>query len=46
MDAITTLRAAATVLSLICFLGIVVWVLDRNKDHRFDEASKLPLMDE
>ena len=46
MDAITTLRAAATVLSFLCFLGLVIWVLDRNKDRRFDEASQLPFLDE
>jgi cbb3-type cytochrome oxidase subunit 3 len=43
MDNITTLRVAATVLS---FMGMLVWVLDRNKDRRFEEASQLPFLDE
>ena len=42
----TTLRAAATVLSFLCFMGILVWVLDRKKDRRFEEASQLPFLDE
>jgi cytochrome c oxidase cbb3-type subunit 4 len=46
MDTITTLRTVATVLSFLCFLGIMVWVFDRSKDRRFDEASKLPFLDE
>jgi cytochrome c oxidase cbb3-type subunit 4 len=46
MDDITTLRAAATVLSFLCFMGMLVWVLDRNKDRRFEEASQLPFLDE
>lgn len=46
MDTITTLRAAATVMSFLCFLGILVWVLDRNKDSRFEEAAKLPFLDD
>ena len=46
MDDITTLRAAATVLSCLCFMGILVWVLDRKKDRCFEEASQLPFLDE
>ena len=46
MDTITTLRAVATVLSFICFMGILVWVFDRRKDRRFEEAAQLPLLDE
>jgi len=46
MDNITLLRAAATVLSFLCFMGILVWVFDRKKDRRFDEAAHLPFLDE
>ena len=46
MDDITTWRIAATVLSFLCFMGILVWVFDRNKDSRFDEAAQLPFLDE
>jgi cytochrome c oxidase cbb3-type subunit 4 len=46
MDTITTLRVVATVLSFMCFKGILVWVLDRRKDRRFAEAAQLPFLDE
>ncbi len=46
MDDITTLRTVATVVSFLCFMGILVWVFDRNKDRRFDEAANLPFLDE
>ena len=43
---ITTLRIATTVVGFLCFLGIVLWVFDRQKTKRFDEAAKLPFLDE
>jgi cytochrome c oxidase cbb3-type subunit IV len=46
MDSITTLRVIATVLSFLCFVGILIWVSDRRKNQRFDEASQLPFLDE
>jgi len=45
MDDITFLRIAATVLSFLCFVGLLLWVLDRHKDRRFEEASQLPFLD-
>jgi cytochrome c oxidase cbb3-type subunit 4 len=46
MDDITTLRVTATVLSFLCFIGIMWWTLDRRKTRRFEEASRLPFLDE
>ena len=46
MDFITVIRVVATVLSFVCFIGILAWTLDRRKSNRFEEASKLPFMDE
>jgi len=46
MDDITTLRVVATVLSFLCFIGIMLWTLDRRKTRRFEEASRLPFLDE
>jgi cytochrome c oxidase cbb3-type subunit 4 len=43
---ITTLRIATTVVGFLCFLGIVLWVFDRQKTKRFDEAAQLPFLDE
>jgi cytochrome c oxidase cbb3-type subunit 4 len=46
MDDLTTLRVAATVLSFFLFAGIIWWTLDRRKTRRFEEASRLPFLDE
>jgi cytochrome c oxidase cbb3-type subunit 4 len=46
MDDITNLRIIATVLSFVCFIGIILWTLDRRKTRRFEEASRLPFLDE
>ena len=46
MDDITQLRIIATVLSFVCFIGIILWTLDRRKTRRFEEASRLPFLDE
>ena len=43
---ITLLRIATTVVGLVCFLGIVLWVVDRKKTKRFAEAAQLPFLDE
>jgi cytochrome c oxidase cbb3-type subunit 4 len=43
---ITTLRIATTVVGFLCFLGSVLWVFDRQKTKRFDEAAQLPFLDE
>ena len=46
MDDITNLRIIATVLSFVCFIGIILWTIDRRKTRRFEEASRLPFLDE
>jgi cytochrome c oxidase cbb3-type subunit 4 len=46
MDDITILRVTTTVLSFLCFIGIMLWTLDRRKTRRFEEASLLPFLDE
>ena len=43
---INDLRIAATVLSLLLFLGICGWTAARRNRARFDEAARLPLNDE
>ena len=43
---ITTLRIAATLVSFVAFIGIVLWTLDRRKNKRFEEAAQLPFQDE
>ncbi|MEY4267912.1 MAG: hypothetical protein RIS90_2447 [Pseudomonadota bacterium] len=39
---VNTLRAMATVLSFITFIGIVVWAYSRRNAADFDEAARLP----
>ncbi len=43
---INDLRSAVTVVSLLTFLGIVVWAWSRRNRDRFDEAARLPFEDE
>ncbi|NCT99292.1 MAG: cbb3-type cytochrome c oxidase subunit 3 [Comamonadaceae bacterium] len=43
---INTLRSIVTVISLLVFLGIVVWAWSRRNRERFDEAARLPFQDE
>jgi cytochrome c oxidase cbb3-type subunit 4 len=39
---VNTLRAMATVLSFMTFIGIVVWAYSRRNAADFEEASRLP----
>jgi len=39
---VNTLRAMATVLSFITFIGIVVWAYSRRNAADFEEAARLP----
>ena len=43
---INDLRSIVTVVSLITFLGIVVWAWSRRNQAGFDEAARLPFQDE
>ncbi len=43
---ITTLCIVATLVSFAAFIGIVVWVLDRRKTQRFEEAAQLPFQED
>jgi len=39
---INDLRSIFTVLSLLTFIGIVVWAWSRSNQASFDEAAQLP----
>ncbi len=43
---INDLRSAVTVVSLLTFLGIVVWAWSRRNKERFEQAAQLPFQDE
>ncbi len=43
---INTLRTAVTLLAFLAFIGILVWAyLPKHRD-RFEQASRLPFMDD
>lgn len=43
---INDLRSAVTVVSLVTFVGIIVWAWSRRNKADFDEAAMLPFQDE
>ena len=43
---INDLRAALTVLGLLCFLGIAAWAYSSKARKGFDEAALLPFADD
>jgi cytochrome c oxidase cbb3-type subunit IV len=43
---VNDLRAIVTVLSLACFSGIVWWACSRRHAARFDEASRIPFLND
>ena len=42
---INLLRSLFTVLSLVIFVGIVLWAWSGRQRQRFDEASRLPFVE-
>ncbi len=43
---INDLRSIATVVSMLTFVGIVVWAYSRRNREAFDEAAALPFVGE
>jgi cytochrome c oxidase cbb3-type subunit IV len=43
---INDLRGIVTVVSLLTFVGIVVWAWSKRNQAAFDEAARLPLSDD
>ncbi len=43
---INLLRGLITVLSLLVFIGIVVWVYGKDRRQQFEEAANLPFADD
>jgi cytochrome c oxidase cbb3-type subunit 4 len=43
---INDLRSAVTVVSLLIFVGIVVWAWSKSNKAAFDEAAQLPFKDD
>lgn len=43
---INDLRSAVTVISLLTFVGIVVWAWSRRNQRAFEEAAQLPFQED
>ena len=43
---INDFRSAITVISLLIFVGIVVWAWSKRNQAGFDEAAQLPFKDD
>lgn len=43
---INDLRSAVTVASLVLFLGITAWTWNRSRWAEFDEAARLPFLED
>ena len=43
---VNVLRSIVTVVSLITFIGIVMWAWSRKNRGSFDEAAQLPFIEE
>jgi cytochrome c oxidase cbb3-type subunit IV len=42
---VNLLRGIITVLSLLCFVGIVVWAYNPGNKSRFEQDARIPLDD-
>ena len=43
---LTDLRVIVTVVSFLCFIGIVFWAFSSQRNKSFDEAAQLPFRDD
>ncbi len=43
---LNTLRSVTTVVMFAIFVGIVIWAYSRNRVATFEEAARLPLIDD
>lgn len=43
---VNTWRSAITVVSLLLFLGLMVWVMNRRRSNAFAEAAQLPFAED
>ena len=43
---LTDIRSAVTVISMLTFIGIVIWAYSSSRKADFDEAARLPFAEE
>ena len=46
MDIMLVIRGLVTVLLVILFIGLCIWVYHPKRAKHFEESGKLPFMDE
>ncbi len=46
MDLIAIIQSLWTIIVLVIFVGIVLWVYNRKRKTQFDEAARSPLDDD
>ncbi|BCO27397.1 hypothetical protein MIZ03_2285 [Rhodoferax lithotrophicus] len=39
---VNALRSLSTVVSFVCFIGVVVWAFSRKNSAEFEQAANLP----
>jgi cytochrome c oxidase cbb3-type subunit 4 len=45
-DLVSDLRSVVTIVSMLTFIGIVIWAYSARRKNDFDEAAGLPFIDE
>ena len=45
-DLVSDLRSVVTIVSMMTFIGIVLWAYSARRKNDFDEAARLPFADE
>lgn len=46
LDQIADMRSAVTIISMLTFIGIVLWAYSARRKNDFDEAAMLPFADD
>ena len=45
-DLVSDMRSVVTIVSMLTFIGIVLWAYSARRKDDFDEAARLPFADE
>ena len=45
-DLVSEMRSVVTIVSMLTFIGIVLWAYSARRKNDFDEAARLPFADE
>ncbi len=46
LDQVADMRSAVTIISMLTFIGIVLWAYSARRKNDFDEAAMLPFDDD